>query len=461
MTRRASMRARILVAMCTVLVITNALVMYAATRTHAAAIERPIAATLDARAENVVETAAESPDYATLAERLGQNIIQVSITTVDGRQLGVPLPPDLNSVDYRYRIVNIDGGGELHQATATLWVSADLVLAEHYRLQRILAVVGAAALIASVLLMILVTNAALRPLDEMADRARRIGSGERGIRMGETPGPPEVMKTVEAIDTMLDKLEQSEARAMSAEMDAVEAHAQMQTFLADAAHELKTPLAGIQAAAEALMHLPDDAPSSEREDLEYLLAREANRGGHLVTSLLEAAHVDAGLRLRPVELDVMPLLEAERRRVELARPALDVQVSGDDLTVLGDRNGYTSVLRNLIENAATAATVAGTPAWVRVLCREGEGDAGHPMVEVYVMDSGPGIPEQDRERVFDRLVRLPSTASSTKGSGLGLAIARGYARAMGGDVRHAEVPEGVELPGPVGAVFLAWAPLAE
>lgn len=458
MIRRASMRARILVAMFSVLLVTTALVMYAASRTHAEALERPTTATLEVRAQAVAQAAAEAPDYATLQDRLGQSLLQVSITTVDGHTLGAPLPADLNSTDYRYHIVPIDGGGDLRQATATVWVSADQINAERQRLRLILVAVGLAALVASVLLTILVTNVALRPLDEMADRARRIGSGERGIRMGDATGPPEIEKTAHAIDIMLDELTQSERKATEAEMDAVEAHARMQTFLADAAHELKTPLAGIQAAAEALLHLPDDAAPGEREDLEFLLAREANRGGHLVTSLLEAAHVESGVRARPVPLEVVPLLASEEHRMELAHPALDLRVVGDEVTVLGDRNGYTSVLRNLIENAATAA---GPTGWIRILCREHQAeDDPAPMAEVFVLDSGPGIPEGDRERVFDRLVRLPSTASSTKGSGLGLAIARGHARVMGGDVRHAETPAGVDLPGPVGAVFLARVPLA-
>lgn len=455
MIRRASMRVRILVAMCTVLLITTAVVMYAASRTHSDAVERLIAATLDARVAAVSNVAGESPDLATLQQRLGPHVVHMTITTMDGHHLGDPLPVSLNGTDYRYRIVHINGGGELTQATALLWVPADVVLEDQRRLVDILVMVGLVAVGVSLLLTILVTDVALRPLDEMADRARRIGSGERGIRMGEVIGPPEIEKTARAIDNMLDELEQSERKATEAEMDAVEAHAKMQALLADAAHELKTPLAGIQAAAEALMHLPEDAPPSEREDLEFLLGREANRGGHLVSSLLEAAHVDAGVHLRLQPLDVLPLLQSEQRRLALARPNLDFQFEGEALTALVDRNGYTSVLRNLIENAATAAGLDG---WIRIVCREVLHD-GTAMVEVTVMDSGPGIAEVDQGRVFDRLVRLPSTASSSKGSGLGLAIARGYARAMGGELAHGAHPVGT-LPGPVGAIFVARVPAA-
>lgn len=246
---------------------------------------------------------------------------------------------------------------------------------------------------------------------------------------------------------------------MASEMSAVEAHTRMRSFLADAAHELKTPLAGIQAAAEALMHVPDDAPPEERDDLEFLLAREANRGGHLVSSLLEAAHVDSGVFLRTAPVDVMPLLLAEQQRLSLSRPNLDFEIIGPALTVRADKNGYTSVLRNLVENAATAA---GSNGWIRVVCRQVlAADDQTQMVEVEVIDSGPGVPQADRERVFDRLVRLASTASSTKGSGLGLAIARGYARAMNGDVRYATEPSVEGLPGEPGAIFIASVPLAE
>ena len=448
------MRARILAAMTMLLVITTTVVMFSASRTHEQAVERPMAAMLDAHAGVVASTAADSADLATMQRRLGGHVINLSITTRDGREIGAPLPKDLNDTAYRFRVVPIDGGGELDRATATLWVTADQVLADHRTLQRLLVLVGVVSVIAAMLLAVLVTGAVLRPLDELVDRARRIGSGERGIRMGETIGPPEIEKTARAIDHMLDDLERSERKATEAEMDAVEAHAKMQVFLADAAHELRTPLAGIKAAAEALMHLPANAASAERENLEFLLAREANRGGQLVTSLLEAAKAEAAVHLRPVALEVMPLLDNERRRLQLALPALDVQVDGVDAVAMVDRHGYTSVLRNLIENAVTAA---GPQGWVRIHCGYVT-RAGRSMVEVTVVDSGAGIPQADRERVFDRMVRLSSTAPSTNGSGLGLAIARGYARALGGDVVHGSTPPDADLPGPQGAVFVARVP---
>lgn len=415
------MRTRIVAAISVVLLVTTSLVIHTASRAHARAVERSTAATLDARAATVASVATDSADLANLQQRLGPHTTSLSITTADGRQLGAPLPDPLDSADHRYRVILLEGSGDLDGATATLWMPADLVMADHDRLQRSLVLVGLAAVAASVLVTMLVTDAALRP-----------------------------------VDRMLDELERSERKATEAEAYAVAAHTRIQAFLADAAHELKTPLAGIQAAAEALVHLPENAPGQEREELEFLLGREASRGGQLVSSLLEAAHVEVGGQVDPVPLAVMPLLQAERRRLRLAQPQLDVQIEGDHVTAMADRHGYVSVLRNLIENASTAA---GPQGWVRIVCREVSGD-GRPMVEVTVMDSGSGIPVDDRERVFDRLVRLPSTASSRRGSGLGLAIARGYARAMGGDVVHGSVAHGVELPGPVGAVFVARVPAA-
>jgi signal transduction histidine kinase len=227
----------------------------------------------------------------------------------------------------------------------------------------------------------------------------------------------------------------------------------MTRFLSDAAHELKTPLAGIQAASESLMSLPPEAVN-EREELEYLLGREASRAGVLVGSLLEAARVDAGVALHPEYFDLHELLTAERSRIGLTRPDVRVRVRSGSLRVMADRPAVTSAVRNVLENAAR---MAGSGGWVEmwVTDRPG-GPQTADQAEIWVIDSGPGVAPEDRERIFDRLVRLDVPQNRQGGSGLGLPIARGYLRAQGGDLVCTDPPSHYRPPDPNGRAGAAF-----
>lgn len=216
----------------------------------------------------------------------------------------------------------------------------------------------------------------------------------------------------------------------------------MRSFLSDAAHELRTPVAGITAAADTLVRARPDVV--EREELAVHVVRQAGRAARLVDDLLLMARVDGGLALEPTSVDLGAVARSEADRARLRSPGLTVQVSETDGAVVvsadGDRIGQ--VLANLLENAARATDGAGHV----VVEIDRLGDVGR----VRVADDGPGIPAVDRARVFDRLVRLDAArAASGGGAGLGLPIARGIARAHGGDL--------VCAPG-VGTVFVLTIP---
>ncbi len=404
------------------------------------------------------QTLSGSADATELASELGQREQRVLITLADGTLVGEPPPPERS----RQLSQPLDTTGELNGSVVTVWEYTDPMTGARQSLDRALLLVGLLGVAGGTLLTVAITDVALRPLEVMANRANRIAEGERGIRMAPPSETTEVGRTAAAIDEMLDELEGAEIRARAAEASARASAEQMQGFLSDAAHELKTPMAGIQAAAESLIQLPEES-EDEREQLAFLLAREANRGGHLVSSLLEAARVDAGPTLRLETLDLADLLLAEQRRFSLVSPRLEVLVQGPNLLVRADRQGITSVLRNLMDNAGRAA---GPEGWVVLDLQSQLDETGREMAVVSVIDSGAGIEPADRERVFDRLVRLSSTASTTKGSGLGLPIARGYARAHGGDVVYNPEPavhipplgDGRELS--MGACFQVSLPLA-
>ncbi|MEL4356397.1 HAMP domain-containing sensor histidine kinase [Luteococcus sp. H101] len=381
---------------------------------------------LNAAAEHAQTLAQEPITPEELVEHLARGNMHAVVRTADGKIVGDPRPPE------RTRYVTdfpLNAHGSLRGVEVTVWESTDSVVGARRSLDASLLLVGVLGIVGASLLTVVITDVALKPLEVMADRANRIKEGERGIRMAAPHETSEVGRTAAAIDGMLDELEGAEIRARAAEAQARASTEQMQGFLSDAAHELKTPMAGIQAAAESLIQLPEDA-TEEREQLAFLLGREANRGGHLVNSLLEAARVDAGPRLSLEVLDLGDLALAEQRRMSLVHPKLEVLVQGANQLVRADRQAMTSVLRNLVDNAARAA---GPEGWIVIDLGTGQRN-GTEMAVLRVVDSGPGIPEEDRERVFDRLVRLSSTATTTKGSGLGLPIARGYARAHGGEV---------------------------
>jgi two-component system, OmpR family, sensor kinase len=453
---RWSIRTRVLVSVFAILVMTLSAMFFVVDASYRQMQREATEHALQSRAMLARELAANSDiTVAELLERLtsdGAN--EASIELVDGTVVGQLMPTDTSSSIYVIQPLS-NASGALASARVTVWVSTQALDSGRDSMRRTMLMVDAIALVVATLLTLAVIDIALRPLQEMANRASRITAGERGIRMRPASPRTEVGRAATAIDQMLDELEASERHAQETEGIARHAREQTQVFLSDAAHELKTPMAGIQAAAEALVQMPDDA-TEDREELAFLLAREANRASHLVTSLLESAHVESGPTLHPEMLELVDLMVAERSRLALARPRVEVIAEGSSRPVWGDRQAVMSILRNLADNAARAASPNG---WVIMHLSERVTD-GISYAVVQVVDSGPGIPAADAERVFDRLVRLSSTATTTQGSGLGLPIARGYARAHGGDVSYVSTRVSFPILGPQGACFEMTLPLA-
>jgi signal transduction histidine kinase len=305
----------------------------------------------------------------------------------------------------------------------TLVASGGPVSGAQSLLRRTLIVLSLAALAVAGMVMLLTTRVALAPLDAMTALARSITSGDRGRRLAPTRTDTELGRTASAFDAMLDELEGAEATARASE-------ARTRRFVADAAHELRTPIAGVQAVAEAALS-PGMAPE-ERERLHLLLLRESRRAGRLVDDLLVLARLDAGLELRREPVDLLELARAEAERARLLAPDQQVEVRGEPMAVDGDASRLAQVLGNLLDNARRHAGRGAVTVTV----------SGGDRATVLVADDGPGVPPADRERIFDRLVRLDEARGEDGGAGLGLAIARGIARAHGGDLRCVDPPSG-------------------
>jgi len=211
----------------------------------------------------------------------------------------------------------------------------------------------------------------------------------------------------------------SEARA---------SEAAMRTFLADAAHELRTPVAALQATAERLLR--DQPKRPARDAIEAQLARDSRRLGHLIDDLLNLARLDARERPHRERVDLADLASAAMAATRTADPAARLELlTSDPVPTTGDREALLRAVRNLLDNAIAAADTIAV---------EVKQTANGPTISV--TDDGPGVPADQRERIFEPFVRLPG--SPRGGTGLGLAIVRRTVESHGGTVTYDPAPTG-------------------
>jgi signal transduction histidine kinase len=283
-----------------------------------------------------------------------------------------------------------------------------------------------------------VVGAALRPVEALRASAERISGTGQDTRLPVPSSRDEVHALAVTLNSMLDRLAASRARQRS--------------FVADAAHELRSPLASMRTQLEIAERLGEG--TSLTRDLQADVLRMAG----LVEGLLMLARLDADTLpdQAPRAVAVRPLLvEVARKHVE-ARVQVVVgepEATGPnnptgpsglpELVVLGREDELTRVLANLVDNAVRHAATS-----VRLSARADGTD-----VEILVADDGVGVPEGERERVFERFTRLDEARDrDAGGSGLGLAIVRELVHRMAGEVRLQDAPGGglavrVRLPG--------------
>ncbi|MEJ7764715.1 MAG: PAS domain S-box protein [Acidimicrobiales bacterium] len=194
-------------------------------------------------------------------------------------------------------------------------------------------------------------------------------------------------------------------------------------FLADAAHQLRTPIAGIRACADTLA---GSGSVAEGEVLLDHMIEETSRAGRLIRGLLRMARVDRGVAPTPVPCDLAAVCASEVERLRIRSPQLEVEqrlidVVPDELRL--DPDVVHEILGNLLDNASRHAR-SRIGVEVRL--------AAPAMAEVRVTDDGPGLADDMVEGAFERFVSLDGRG----GSGLGLPIARGLARSHGGDLTY-------------------------
>jgi two-component system, OmpR family, sensor histidine kinase SenX3 len=201
-------------------------------------------------------------------------------------------------------------------------------------------------------------------------------------------------------------------------------------FVANISHELKTPVGALALLAETVEEAADDPDAVLR--FAGRMRQEASRLTDLVQDLIMLSRIQAAEPVpdpTPVQLDSVVAEAVDRCRMRASARGISLEVTGQHgLAILGDEDLLVTALRNLLENA-----VAYSPDKTRVQVNTRA--ANDWMVEVSVTDQGIGIPERDRERIFERFYRVdPARSRATGGTGLGLAIVKHVTAAHGGKV---------------------------
>jgi signal transduction histidine kinase len=187
------------------------------------------------------------------------------------------------------------------------------------------------------------------------------------------------------------------------------------SLLANASHELRSPLARLKMAVSMFDH----ADPAQHEELRREIDRDIRELDELVEEVLLASRLDARSDMQPELVDLLGLLVEEAARV-------GVDVGGEDVQVLGEERLLRRALRNLLENAR------------RYGGDEVSADVGtlpDGRIEISIRDRGPGVPAEFRERIFEPFYRLPGHAERAGGVGLGLSLVRQIAERHGGRVR--------------------------
>jgi two-component system, OmpR family, sensor kinase len=322
--------------------------------------------------------------------------------------------------------------------TVVVAVPLTEVSATERRLLLIGGVVSGLVLLATAAAAYWLTRLELRPLERMAERSGAIAAGDLSRRVEPDDPRTEVGRLGGALNAMLAEIEGAFAERLAAEQ-------RLRQFVADASHELRTPVTSIRGYAQLFRRGAADRPA----DLANVMRRIEEAGermGTLVDELLLLARLDQGLPLEHEPVDLSAVVEAAvdaTRAIDPKRP-VDVDLRASPL-VLGSASRLRQVVDNLLTNARVH-TGAGTAIHVRLAVQE-------ERAVLEVADEGPGVPADAIERIFERFYRTEASRTRRYGGvGLGLAIVRSAVDAHGGAVSHRPRPAG-------GSVFCVVLPL--
>lgn len=263
----------------------------------------------------------------------------------------------------------------------------------------------------------------LRPVDQMVDTATAIAAGDLTQRVHDVDSSTELGRLGTALNEMMVQIED----AITQEQAAKE---RLTNFVADASHELRTPIAAVLGYSE----LYRKGALTEQKDIDNAMRRigtETARMERLVADLLLLARLDHTQAMEPVPVNLAAVVRDAVTDSQAIDPDHPITVVGSEsVRVVGDEQRLTQVVANLLANARVH-TPKGTQ--VTVTLREKDN-----RVVFDVVDDGPGLPEEDPDKIFERFYRIDSSrARSSGGTGLGLAIVAAIVAAHGGTIEAA------------------------
>ena len=316
--------------------------------------------------------------------------------------------------------------GERVGETGVRFTGRGLASADHTLEIDLLRAIAGAAGLAALLAMLTglgVSRRITRPVEQIIAVTRAVGRGQRAARVGTVTAPGELRELASAFDQMADTMDRQEQLRRD--------------LVADVAHELRTPLAVLQAGHEALL---DEITEPTPEQLASL-RDEVLRLARMVTDLqtLAAADAAAGLRLsrHPCDLADITAAACSSLAGQFEAAGIAVHRSLATAEILGDPHWLHQVITNLLTNA-----LKFTPAGGRVTIAAGPAGADAVLT---VTDTGTGIPADELPRIFDRFWR-GRQAAQISGSGIGLAVASELTRAQGGRLSASSQPgQGTEM----------------
>ncbi|MDS1115215.1 HAMP domain-containing sensor histidine kinase [Gordonia westfalica] len=306
-------------------------------------------------------------------------------------------------------------------------------------------IVGTVLLVGMTLVAAVLARIGLRPLADIEQAATSISAGQVTYRVS-VDGPSEVAHLGEAFNSMLDRL----AEAMDQLADSEQ---RMRTFVADASHDLRTPLTAIRGYAELYRYgVPDGAT---RDEIMGQIEIAASRMSQLVDDLVELAQYDDQPPLTVADVDVARLVREVVDEARLSVMGRDLTIDGADSPVIvrGDETALRRVCSNLITNALVhtngavrvVITDTETPPefiGIPVLASAGADVCSDPNVSIYVCDTGPGVPPDKAQHVFERFYQADVSRERGAGSGLGLAIVAAVLEVHGGRVELLDTRRG-------------------
>ena len=290
------------------------------------------------------------------------------------------------------------------------------------RLQGLFILIGLVMILFIALASRKVITVGLRPLATVEATAERIAEGDLTARLPDLKPNTEVGRLVNTLNMMLGRIEES----FSAR---VESESKLRRFVADASHELRTPITAIRGFAE--LHRQGAVTGEEKtKELIGRIENESKRMGSLVEDLLLLARLDQSRQMKsePVNLSKLVLDAVESARAAGPSYPVNFNESDDEIYALGDNDRIHQVVANLLANARTHTPV-GTKIDVSVIQSE-DG------VRIRIADNGPGLSEKDQAQIFERFYRADASRVRTdgEGTGLGLSIVEAVMRAHAGQV---------------------------